>query len=102
MAVHGMGPRALLNRTTKEAGGHLGQTPFSLETLPAHVQTPPSHPHLTGNLCSLLSCCPGPALLQESQLSWVGHLFLHTHPTAQAVGMQSAPTAHQAPREGPP
>lgn len=86
MAVHGMGPRALLNRTTKGGWRSLGTDSIQpRETLPATSRRLPPHPHPTEALCSLLSCCPRPSASEEVTALMGRTPVSAPHPTAQAV-----------------
>lgn len=114
MAVHGMGPRALLNRTTKGGWRSLGTDSIQpRETLPATSRRLPPHPHPTEALCSLLSCCPRPSASAEVTALMGRTPVSAPHPTAQAVGgcktlqrpirrqgkghLEAAPSAHATP-----
>ena len=88
MAVHGMGPRALLNRTTNRGRRSLGTDPFQPLEKPCRPCPGASLPTpIRLNPCAPSSAAaPGPALLQRSQLSWVGNLFLQLTPLPRLWG----------------
>ena len=88
MAVHGMGPRALLNHATKGGWRSLGTD--SIQPLEKSCQPRPNASlpiPIQLNPCAPSSAAaPGPALLQRSQLSWVEHHFLHLTPLPRLWG----------------
>lgn len=88
MAVHGMGPRALLNHATKGGWRSLGTDSIQPLEKPCQPHPDASLPTpIQLNPCAPSSAvAPGPALLHRSQLSGVGNLFLHLTPLPRLWG----------------